>query len=491
MAMRLTELMVTAGLDPATVRDDADVTDVTADSRRCRAGSCFVAIRGTEADGHRYIGAAVAAGAVAVICEDPAAAPAGCAWATVKDGRAAVARLAQAIRGWPARRLACIGITGTNGKTTVAHLVRAILADAGHSPALLGTIAYETGDRALPAATTTPDPVTLAGLMAEMVAAGRTHLVMEASSHALDQRRTEGIDFHVAVFTNLSGDHLDYHHTMGEYRAAKLRLFEALGPGATAAINRDDEAGEALARATPAHVRWYGLSSAADLWARINVIDSTGTDFTLVSAGGETPAHTPLIGRHNVMNCLAAASAADALGVTMPAVAESLRRIECIPGRLQRVPSDAPFDVFVDYAHTDDALANVLGALRPVTRGRVIVVFGCGGDRDRTKRPRMAHVAEHMADQVVVTSDNPRTERPEEIIEEICSGFSPAGFDRASVEPDRRAAIARGVGQARAGDVVLIAGKGHETYQVFGTERIHFDDVEVASEALAALRERS
>ncbi|MGB2821943.1 MAG: UDP-N-acetylmuramoyl-L-alanyl-D-glutamate--2,6-diaminopimelate ligase, partial [Phycisphaerae bacterium] len=386
----------------------------------------------------------------------------------------------------PVRKLTCVGITGTNGKTTVAHLIRAVLAAAGHSPALLGTISYETPRGSLPAGTTTPDPITLADLTAEMAAGGCSHLVMEASSHALDQRRVAGVEFRVGVFTNLSGDHLDYHDTMARYKAAKRRLFEELSGDAVAVINRDDPAGEDMASATKAAVRWYGLSPAADLWARIDRIDSTGTDFTFVGRAGEVRAHTPLIGRHNVFNCLAAASACEALGVELTAVADVLANVRYIPGRLQRVEADAPFQVFVDYAHTDDALRNVLSSLRPVTRGRLVLVFGCGGDRDRTKRPRMARVAEELADDVVITSDNPRSERPEAIIEEICAGLSAGGRSSVTIEPDRRKAIGLAVELAGGGDVVLIAGKGHETYQVLGDRRVHFDDVEEAAKAVSA-----
>ena len=488
MAMRFTELLASAGLAPTRIQGDAEVTDVTADSRRCRAGCCFVAVRGTAADGHRFIGQAVAGGAAAVVCEDPAAVPPACAWATVGDSRVAIARLAQAIRGWPARRLTCVGITGTNGKTTVAHLLRAILADAGHSPGLLGTIRYETGGRSQEASTTTPDPVLLAELTDEMVAGGRTHLVMEVSSHALDQHRIAGLEFGVGVFTNLTGDHLDYHGDMATYAAVKRKLFESLSGGATAVINRDDPAGERMAEGIEAAVVWYGLSSAADLWARIDRIDASGTEFRFLRGEREVAATTPLIGRHNVLNCLAAAAACEAMGVPLPACAESLRRVAPVPGRLQRVPGEAPFSVFVDYAHTDDALANVLGALRPLTRERLIVVFGCGGDRDRTKRPRMARVAERFADVIVITSDNPRSEDPRAIIEEIRAGLGNGGRNRTILEPDRKAAIVLAIEQAHAGDVVLIAGKGHENYQVLGDRRVHFDDVEVAGEALGSRR---
>jgi len=483
-AMRFRELLAAAGLRALQQTGDAEVTDVVADSRRCRAGCCFVAVRGTGRDGHAYIPSAVEAGAVAVVCQDPSAVPEGLAWAVVEDTRVAAARLAQAIHGWPVRRLTCVGITGTNGKTTVAHLIRAILTAAGQSPALLGTIGYETGRRSLEAHTTTPDPITLAELAAEMAADGRTHLVMEASSHALDQRRIAGVEFQVGIFTNLSGDHLDYHHTMTEYQAAKRRLFEELAPEAVAVVNRDDPAGPDMAAATKGRVCWYGLSPAADLWPRIERIDSSGTDFTFLCGSEKVPAHTPLIGRHNVLNCLAAALACKEMGVGLPVAAEALGTVRYIPGRLQRVEAGAPFATFVDYAHTDDALRNVLSSLRPVTSGRLLVVFGCGGDRDRTKRPRMARVAEELADEVVITSDNPRSEEPEAIIEEVRAGLSAGGRLRATVEPDRRKAIELAVRLAGPGDVVLIAGKGHETVQILGDRRIHFDDVEVAAEAI-------
>jgi len=485
MAMRFSNLLAEARLDGVKSQGEAEVIDVVADSRRCRAGSCFVAVRGSAADGHGFIKAAVAAGAAAVVCQDDSNVPPGVATAVVPDTRLAAARLAQAIHGWPARKLICVAVTGTNGKSTVAHLIREILREAGFSPALLGTITYETGKRTLAAPNTTPDPVILADLMAEMVADGRTHLVMEASSHALDQHRTDGLDFRVAIFTNLTGDHLDYHGTMEAYGQAKRKLFSGLPSGATAVINRDDPAGELMASASAAPVFWYGLSPAADLWATIDRIDSGGTHFTIVSGQRRLAVRTGLIGRHNVYNCLAAAGACwRGLGLELETVVRTLETVHNVPGRLQRVEGDAPFSVFVDYAHTDDALENVLTALRPVTAGRLIVVFGCGGDRDRTKRPRMARVAEKHADQVIITSDNPRSEDPVAIIDEIRSGLTAAGSGKAVIEADRAAAIARAVQGARSGDVVLIAGKGHENYQIIGPARIHFDDVEVAADAI-------
>ncbi len=444
-----------------------------------------MAVRGTVTDGHQYIGSAVASGCAAVVCEKATAVPPEVPRAVVGDTRVAAGPLAQAILGWPVRKLTAIGVTGTNGKTTFAYLLRHILELAGHRPALLGTIAYDTLGGSAQARTTTPGAVELAELTGQMVAAGATHLVMEVSSHALDQRRAAGIDFAVGVFTNLSGDHLDYHGSMPRYMAVKRMLFEGLSGDAHAVLNRDDKHAEQMASATSAPVLWYGLSPAADVYGRIEGIDASGSRFELVCGGARTPVTTGLIGRHNVLNCLAAAAAAAALGIDPRTSAAALGEVRQVPGRLQRVHSPAPFEVLVDYAHTDDALRNVLQALQPVKKGgRVILVFGCGGDRDRTKRPRMARVAEKLAEEIVVTSDNPRTEDPQAIIDEVLAGFSHDGRAKVCVEPDRRAAIAAAVDRAAPGDIVVIAGKGHENYQVIGTERVHFDDVETAEHLL-------
>jgi UDP-N-acetylmuramyl-tripeptide synthetase len=334
--------------------------------------------------------------------------------------------------------------------------------------------------------------VELAGMLAETVAAGGTHVVMEVSSHALDQRRTAGIEFAVAAFTNLTGDHMDYHGTRANYLAAKRRLFEGLSPGTAAAVNRDDPAGEdmaAAAQAAGARVLWYGLSPGSDVWAKVENLGAASSRFALVYGGREAPVESLLIGRHNVYNCLAAAAAALGQGVPLDIAARALAEVRHVPGRLQRVHVDAPFSVVVDYAHTDDALQNVLLALAPLKKsGRLILVFGCGGDRDRTKRPRMAQVAQTHADRIFVTSDNPRTEDPQAILDEIAAGFSPQGRAKTTIEPDRRSAIAAALTGARAGDVVLIAGKGHENYQIVGTEKFHFDDVETAEEILRSSR---
>jgi len=479
--MLFSELLEAAEIRVESRCGDGEITSVQTDSRLCGPGACFVAVRGAEDDGHRYIRSAVDAGAAAVVCEDPAGTrPA--ASAVVGRARSVVGPLAQAIRGWPSRKLTNIAVTGTNGKTTVTYLVRSILRAAGLPAALLGTIEYDTDGKAAPARTTTPGAVALAEMTANALAGGKSHLVMEASSHALDQDRTAGIDFRAAVFTNLTGDHLDYHKTMADYLAAKRRLFERLAPDAIAVINRDDPAADAIAAATRATPLWYGLSAAADLHARIDSIDATGTCFSLAYRGLEVACRTQLIGRHNVFNCLAAAGACLGLGVDLETIAQALADRRSVRGRLERVNVPAPYQVFVDYAHTDDALRNVLSSLRPITRGRIVLVFGCGGQRDSSKRPRMAKVAEQLADSIFITSDNPRQERPEAIIDDILAGLGATGRGKTNVQADRRTAIELAINDAMPGDLVLIAGKGHETYQDLGHEKVHFDDVETAGQ---------
>ncbi|MBI5722817.1 MAG: UDP-N-acetylmuramoyl-L-alanyl-D-glutamate--2,6-diaminopimelate ligase [Planctomycetes bacterium] len=488
--MLLSELIKKAELGSVSLKGDADVARLADDSRKCGPGACFVAVRGWLDDGHKYIPQALSAGCVAVVCEDASAVPAGSnvAIAVVDDTHRALGRLAQAILDWPARKLSLVGVTGTNGKSTVTHLIQAVLAEVGHKPALLGTITYETGRRSIPAPNTTPGPLTLAEVTAEMVQAGRTHLVMEVSSHALHQRRIEGLDFQIAVFTNLTGDHLDYHRTMDEYRSVKRTLFANLSPKATAIVNRDDQTSDFMTESIAAKSIWYGLSPLADLRGRIDQIDISGSRFDLIFGGRNISVSTPLIGRHNVYNCLAAIGACAALGADMDKIVAGIGKVARVPGRLERVASAAPFQVFVDYAHTDDALENVLKSLRGIASGgRIIAVFGCGGDRDRTKRPRMGKVAEKFADLMVITSDNPRSEDPQGIINEIIAGLSEQGRSRADIQPDRRQAIARAVELAKPGDVVLIAGKGHETYQLVAGKKHDFDDVQIARQTVDRL----
>jgi len=375
-----------------------------------------------------------------------------------------------------------VAITGTNGKTTTAYLVRYILRQAGERCGMTGTVEYDLGAGAVPASMTTPESLDLYRFYAEMRRAGCGFAVSEVSSHALAKRRTAGLRFAAAVFSNLTQDHLDFHGTMENYFQAKALLFSGLEASAVALLNADDPHSARLAGMTRARVVTYGLSESAEVRAKVLSLSTVGTVFRLRRGGFEAEVHLPLLGAHNVHNALAAAAAAAELGLGMDRIVEGLATFEGVPGRLESVDCGQDFRVLVDYAHTDDALRSVLNAVRELYPRRIITVFGCGGDRDRGKRPKMARVVEQLSDVAVVTSDNPRSERPEAIIGEILSGLQDPG--RAVVEPDRAAAIGKAVGLARPGDVVLIAGKGHEAYQIVGDRRLDFDDRSAARAAL-------
>jgi len=485
---------------------DVTVRRVEHDSRRVRCGDLFVAIKGIEQDGHKFVASVYEAGAVAVVVEREVVAPAGVPQAIVPNGRQALAVFAHALAGEPTKRLRVCGVTGTNGKTTTTYLGESILEHAGHRVGVLGTIGYNYGDRRIRAPMTTPDATTLAGYFADMVDVGVDSCLMEVSSHALHQWRAYGISFRVGAFTNLTPEHLDYHGDMVSYRQAKGRLFECLEPSASAVLNADDEASQSFAASTRARVIWYGLktksasqrfSSSAGRCARDPIrgrekvtagdlqISLAGSRFRLSTPRGEVAVASALIGRHNVYNCLTAAAIAEALGVDLQSIAAGIAAVRTIRGRLEPVEAGQPFKVLVDYAHTDDALANTLTAVKPLVDGRLVLVFGCGGDRDRLKRPRMGRVAEEFADLIFITNDNPRSERPQRIVEEILGGFrSPA---RATVILDRRDAISAALAEAKKEDLVIIAGKGHETYQeTFGVSA-PFDDREVACDILQRL----
>ena len=490
---------------------DPVITSVVEDSRQAESGSCFVATRGTQVDGHAFVADALRGGASAIVCERALTLPDTVAALQVDSARGVAGRLAGVLYGldrlFSQGRLKVVGITGTNGKSTFCYLVRAILKAAGHPTAMLGTVQYDLISRAIEASMTTPPAAALMEYLAEAAEAGATHAVMEVSSHALDQGRCDGLRFAVGVFSNLTGDHLDYHLDRPAYLKAKKRLFDGLDPEAVAVINAEDSASEEMVADCRARVVRYGVCSTVDIRAMVHEATEAGTRFEII-VGPETAnwlgardtaceVTTALVGRHNVQNCLAAAGAALALGVPLETVAAGLAAVRQVPGRLQRViPAggdhgdnsagrDPGFTVLVDYAHTDDALANVLSALRALpTTKRLIVLFGCGGDRDRSKRPRMAKVAAHWADRIVVTSDNPRTDNPQQIIDDIMAGFSNEQRQQVCVEMDRAKAIAEAIAMADVGDVVLLAGKGHENYQIVGHERRPFDDVAVAAEVL-------
>jgi len=464
---------------------------VRTDSRQVRPGDVFVAIEGTALDGHDFIDRALAQGAKYIVSQRNHSAPdtsqtGSYSQVIVEDSARAVGLLAQAQRGNPGARLTNLSVTGTNGKTTVAFLVHACIQHAGPRCGLLGTVVYDTGAGIRPSSLTTPDPLTIAQMQQQMVGAGAAYMIAEASSHALSQERLAGIEFRAAAFTNLSGDHLDYHQTKDNYLAAKTKLFTALRPGATAVLNQQAPESQKIAEQTKAKICWYAIDEPADLTAHVESMTVDGTRFALHHQGRTAEVVTPLVGQYNVANHLAAAGLCLAAGFDLDTIAAGLSALKNIPGRLEKLDG-ADFAVIIDYAHTDDALKNVLATLKPLCQGTLIVVFGCGGDRDTTKRPRMAKVAEQIADSIVVTSDNPRTEDPSAIINDIIEGFSGPESDTIVIEPDRKKAIERAIGQARANDVVLIAGKGHETYQIIGETRLDFSDREVA---LQCLRER-
>ena len=465
------------------------VTGVEYDSRRVKPGTVFVAMRGETSDGNRFIDQAIAAGAAAMVTDSDRE-PAGVAWAKVPHGRRALAVLSANFYGHPAKKLGITGITGTNGKSTTTFLLESILRAAGRTGALVGTIEYHVMEKVLPAPHTTPEALDLQRLFAETLSSGGSEVEMEVSSHALAQGRTYGIPFDVAVFTNLTRDHLDYHGTIDEYFAAKRLLFEGSGapPPRVAVVNADDLYGLQLAafcRGRSAGVVTYGLSK-ADYSASKVEITSKGTRFELNAPLGSVALCSPLIGRVNVYNILAAAAAGCARGCSLEEVAAGIGALKAVPGRFEKVDRGQPFTVVVDYAHTDDALRNLTSLAREFVKdrdGRVITVFGCGGDRDRSKRPLMGEAAGKGSDFVVLTSDNPRSEDPLAIINDAMVGLQRAGTSF-KTEPDRRAAIALAIGEARKGDIVLIAGKGHEGTQTSRTGVIPFDDREVAAEVL-------
>jgi UDP-N-acetylmuramoyl-L-alanyl-D-glutamate--2,6-diaminopimelate ligase len=473
---------------------DPAVTGVEYDSRRVKPGTVFVAMKGEASDGNQFIDQAIAAGAVAVVSDSETKVPReGVAWARVPHGRRALGKLSANFYKRPAERMAVTGVTGTNGKSTTTFLLEAILTAAERKSVLVGTIEYHVAGKCLPAPHTTPESLELNHMLAEGIGNGATEAVMEVSSHALSQQRVYAVPFDVAVFTNLTRDHLDYHHTMEEYFAAKRILFEGCGTEAPriAVINTDDEYGRKLVpigKKRGSQVFTYGLSS-GDFHAKSVEITSRGTRFDLVTPGETLAVFSPLIGKVNVHNILAAAGAGFARGCDRNAMVQGVATLTRVPGRFERVDCGQPFAVVVDYAHTDDALRNLTALAREFVaqaglKGRVITLFGCGGDRDRAKRPLMGEAAGRGSDFVILTSDNPRSEDPLAIMNDAKVGLQRCGA-KYIMEPDRHAAIARAILEATPGDIVLLAGKGHEKVQVSREGSIPFDDVNVAREVLA------
>ncbi len=463
---------------------DIDIADIVIDSRKAAPGAIFVCIPGAKADGHAYAGQAAEKGAAALVVErflDELDVP----QVRVADSREALARLCAAFHGNPADRLSIVGVTGTNGKTTTTYLLKSIFEQNGEKVGLMGTIATMIGSEELPQALTTPDPMDFHATLKRMAEAECTRVVMEVSAHAMALRKMAGVVFDAAIFTNLTQDHLDDFKTMENYSAAKKLLFTDAYTR-KAVLNADDKAWAAMAEGFSGQVLTYGTGSAAGLRATESDVRPDGCSFRINYQGWSMPLALKLSGHFNISNAMGAAGAALLLGVPKEAVKAGLERVETMNGRMERVETNRGFTVIVDYAHTPDSIENVLRAARVFAQSRVIIVFGCGGDRDRTKRPIMGRLAGELADYIVLTSDNPRTEEPESIIDMIEPGLQGCGKPWVR-NADRHAAIGLAIGEAKPGDVVIIAGKGHETYQdIMGVKR-HFDDREAAREWLEKL----
>ena len=468
------------------------VEHLVTDSRQVQRDTLFTALRGTRTDGHLFLTEALDNGASVLVVEElpaalwPRVQAEGQTVIRVADCHQAVAMLASAYYQHPARQLSLIGITGTNGKTTTAYIVEAILQAAGASVGMLGTVDYRIGPKRLPSPQTTPDAPLLHDLLSQMVAAGTHYVVMEVSSHALIQERVRGCPFAVAAFTNLSRDHFDYHGSESAYFNAKARLFRDL-EAEWHVLNLDDPYGRALLRTSHARPLTYGLASSTTLKPHAVHHGLDGIRFTLPTSEGPLTLSSSLVGRHNIYNLLAGIGIAQALGLDVGAIRQGVARLRKVPGRLERVDCGEDVTVFVDYAHTPAALDQVLRLVRAETVGRLITVFGCGGDRDPGKRPLMGQAATTISDYTIITSDNPRTEDPQRIIDDIVDGLTVSSSSYTAL-PDRRQAIERAIAMAQARDTVVIAGKGHEDYQIIGHQRCHFDDREVARAAFHRIK---
>ncbi len=496
--IRLSDLLPPAGVKEIHGSPELSVKGITYDSRQVKPDYVFVAISGYAEDGNYYVPQALDAGASVVVSsqrieklERPSRWGGSATQIVVDNPRKALARLATSFYDYPSDKLDVIGITGTNGKTTVSYLSEAIFRNNGRKVAVLGTIAYRLGEKILPAPITTPQSSDLQQMLRKLVNEKFSAVVMEVSSHALSLDRVEGCEFDSAVFTNLSREHLDFHQNMEEYLQAKIKLFSFLGKDPRkkrqklAVLNSDDPATEKIIQSTKARVITYGIENKADIVAKSIKLNLEKTTFTLLYPGGETKISLPLIGKYNVYNALAASGVALGRGISVDIIKRGLEKVSPIPGRFEKIDCGQPFTVIVDYAHTDEALEKLLHACKELKPRRIITVFGCGGDRDRGKRPLMGEVAVAHSDYVFVTSDNPRSEDPERIALDIEVGIKRKRKDNYQTIIDRFQAIEKALSMAEKGDLVVIAGKGHEDYQLFKDKRIHFDDREVAKEILS------
>ena len=478
--MRLRQLLEGLYLDSVDSRfQDLEIEAIACDSRKVTKNSIFAALSGVTCDGADFIDKAIDRGASTIITSrklDEAARYPNTCFIYVDDPHRFLRDIVKRFYNDPSRNLRIIGVTGTNGKTTVTYLIESILHQAEKACGIIGTVNYRIGENILPAGNTTPGFLEIHQLLAQMVEQGAEYCIMEVSSHALDQGRVDGLDFHTAVFTNLTSDHLDYHHTRENYFAAKAKLFVGLSSQAHAVINADDVYGKKIFSKTKANILTYGIDENADVMARDIEMDLSGTKFKILCPEGEIIIRTKLVGKYNVANILAAFSAGLAGKIGLEKIKNGIESLTLVPGRLETVDCGQDFAIIIDYAHTADALENVLTAIRHAMDTKIILVFGCGGDRDKTKRPVMGKIASQLADFSIVTSDNSRSEEPEAIIKQIVEGFE---NDHYEIIVNREEAIRKALGMAHRGDVVLIAGKGHETYQIFKDKIINFDERKV------------
>ena len=504
--MLLSEVVKITAPSSFKLMEDREILGLCYDSRQIVTGGLFFALKGASSDGHRFIDAAVKAGAVAVVLEDESRAPATATWFKVEDARVAMALVAGEYYGNPTQMLKTVGVTGTNGKTTTTYLIESVMEAAGIPTAVMGTVAYRFAGKNIPAPHTTPESVELQKILREMTDMGAKGVAMEVSSHALEQHRVDACLFDVGIFTNLTREHLDYHGDMEGYFGAKARLFsELLDPvrgkkNCRAVINMDDPYGERMAEAAVCPVISFGVENTADVRAEGVTFTADGITGALVTPQGSAGFASALVGRFNLANILGAVATGIALDFPLRKIVAGIESAKKVPGRLERVNNELGITVLVDYAHTGDALDNVLRTIRDVAEGRLITVFGCGGDRDPGKRPVMGALAARYSDLTIVTSDNPRTEDPHAIIAQIVGGIRPLGVEEFAaadliegfagkgytVIESRSEAIKTAVNAARKGDILLLAGKGHEDYQIIGTEKHHFDDREEASRACVA-----
>jgi len=488
--MKLVDLLKNIPLIEVSGNDREDILGLAYSSKQVKVGFLFAALKGGKTDGFEFIGDAVGRGARAVLSENPKPENVNVVWVRVPDAREALACLAAAFYSFPSRELKVVGITGTKGKTTVTYLLESILRKAGFEPSVIGTINYRGPDMAIEADRTTPEAPDIQRLLREFASRGATHCLIEVSSHALDLKRVWGVEFDAAVFTNLSGEHMDYHHSMEDYFAAKKKLFFLNSKKRTAVVNLDDPWGQKLLAELPMATVSFGLEPAAIVRSKVYRLNEEGITAEIDYPGGQVEITSPLMGKHNLSNILASFAVSLVLNVPVAAIQQGLASLQNVPGRMEKIENNRGFQIFIDYAHTDNALKNLLETVRGLRPGRILLVFGAGGDRDKSKRERMGEAAGRLADLIFITSDNPRSEDPMAIIAEIEKGVKKSGAKNYRKIEDRREAIEQALRAAKKGDYVLVAGKGHEPYQIAKDKVLPFHDGEVIRNILTKLEHK-